>query len=150
MKKLTHLCIVAFLALTLGLMLPASLHANHFRYGTISWEPISDNGTHVTVRVKMQNGWTANHGSFRESSDYNTFVSGFVGSIKNNEIKIYWGDGDNDQVDIKIISRDNTTGTASSDCTSSSSQTSGKCIDSTISEMAQPNKDKYRWHIRWQ
>ena len=43
------------------LILPASLYGNHFRYGTMSWEPISDNGTHVTVRLKMENGWTANH-----------------------------------------------------------------------------------------
>ena len=42
-------------------ILTASLYANHFRYGTMSWEPISDNGTHVTVRLKMENGWTANH-----------------------------------------------------------------------------------------
>ena len=63
------------------LMFPANLHANHFRYGTMSWEPISDNGTHVTIRLKMQNGWTANHGAFRISSDYSTFVSGYIGSI---------------------------------------------------------------------
>ena len=35
------------------LMFSASLSANHFRYGTMSWEPISDNGTHVTIRLKM-------------------------------------------------------------------------------------------------
>ena len=95
------------------LMFPAGLSANHFRYGTISWEPTADNGTHVTIRVIMQNGWTANHGSFRQSSDYDTFVSGFVGSIHNNYITIYWGDGTTKDVDIKIISRDNSTGTAS-------------------------------------
>ena len=79
------------------LMLPASLSANHFRYGTMSWEPISDNGTHVTIRLKMENGWTANHGSFSSTS---------VGTIKNNFIRIYWGDGSNKYVDIKILSRD--------------------------------------------
>ena len=79
------------------LMLPASLSANHFRYGTMSWEPISDNGTHVTIRLKMENGWTANHSSFRSTS---------VGTIKNNYIRIYWGDGSSTQVDIKILSRD--------------------------------------------
>ncbi len=119
------------------LMFPAGLSANHFRYGTISWEPTADNGTHVTIRVKMQNGWTANHGWYRSSSDYDTFVSGYVGSIKDDEIRIYWGDGTTKDVDIKIISRDNTTGTASSDCSGSNDQTSGKCIDSTISEMGE-------------
>ena len=46
------------------MLLPISLYGNHFRYGTMSWEPISDNGTHVTVRLKMQNGWTSNHFAF--------------------------------------------------------------------------------------
>ena len=91
------------------LMFPASLSANHFRYGTMSWEPISDNGTHVTIRLKMQNGWTANHGSFRVSSDYSTFVTGYVGSIKNDYITINWGDSSSSAVDLKILSRDNTT-----------------------------------------
>ena len=36
------------------LMLPVSLSANHFRYGTMSWEPISDNGTHITIRLKSK------------------------------------------------------------------------------------------------
>ena len=70
------------------LMFPANLHANHFRYGTISWEPTADNGTHITIRVKMQNGWTANHSVFRTSSAYDTFLSGHVGSIHNDYIKI--------------------------------------------------------------
>ena len=91
------------------LMFPAGLSANHFRYGTISWEPSADNGTHVTITVKMQNGWTANHSAFRTSSAYDTFVSGFVGSIIDDMFTIYWGDGTTKDVDIKIISRDNST-----------------------------------------
>jgi len=135
MKKLNHLCIVAFLALTLGWMLPASSLANHFRYGTMSWEPVSDNGTHITIRLKMQNGWTANHGSFRTSSDYSTFVSGYVGSIKNDFITLNWGDSTTTDVDLKILSRDDTTGTASSDCGYNDNQSLARCTDSTISEM---------------
>ena len=112
------------------LMFPVSLSANHYRYGTMSWEPVSDNGTHITIRLKMQNGWTANHDQFRSSSDYNgLWVPGYIGSIKKNYITIFWGDGDNSSVDIRILSRDNTTGTASSDCASSGSNI---CIQSTI------------------
>ena len=37
--------------LVILLMLPASLSANHFRYGTMSWE-LMDNGS---IRLKMQN-----------------------------------------------------------------------------------------------
>jgi len=111
------------------MILPASLYSNHFRYGTMSWEPISDNGTHITIRLEMKNGWTANHGHFRIAVDYDTFVSGYVGSIKDDYIRIYWDDGENDRVDIKIISRDNSTPSESSaDCSSN-------CVDSTVSEM---------------
>ena len=39
------------------LMLPASLSASHYRYGTMSWDIDSDNGTHVTIRLKMESGW---------------------------------------------------------------------------------------------
>ena len=51
----------------------------------------------------MQNGWTADHVSF---------INNRVGyednrTIKLNYITVYWGDGNNDQVDIKFISRDN-------------------------------------------
>ena len=83
------------------LILPASLYGNHFRYGTMSWEPISDNGTHVTVRLKMENGWTANH------SDWNSFTTG---EFKTNYVTIYWGDGTNSgsTIDFKVLSRDNT------------------------------------------
>ena len=95
------------------LMLPASLSAHHYRYGTMSWEPVSDNGTHITIRLKMQNGWTANHGDFRSSNDYNTFVSGYVGSIKEEYQRINWGAGTansaNPKVDFKVLSRDNST-----------------------------------------
>ncbi len=81
------------------LMLPSSLYANHFRYGTMSWEPVDDNGT---IRLKMQNGWTASH----------SFVSSYTaGQYKLNALTISWGDGspDNSSLDLKIISRNNTT-----------------------------------------
>ncbi|SVE34181.1 uncharacterized protein METZ01_LOCUS487035, partial [marine metagenome] len=64
------------------LMLPASLIANHFRYGTMSWEKL-DNGSIV---LKMQNGWTANHSAFSSTG---------VGSLKIGYQRIYWGDPDN-------------------------------------------------------
>jgi hypothetical protein len=88
---------LASVGLLILLMLPASLSANHFRYGTMSWEPISDNGTHVTIRLKMENGWTANHSCCSGTS---------VGSIKENYQTIYWGDGTSTLVDFKILSRD--------------------------------------------
>ena len=42
------------------LMLPASLSANHFRYGTMSWDLVDND----TITLKMENGWTANHSDF--------------------------------------------------------------------------------------
>ena len=131
---------LTLVGLLIFLMFPASLSASHFRYGTMSWVPDSDNGTHITIRLKMENGWTANHANFRESDAYNTtdglWVSGYIGSVKDNYITINWGDGDTSPVDLKILSRDNTTGTASAACTSSN-KTNGKCIDSTITEMGE-------------
>ena len=58
------------------LMLPVSLSAHNYRSGTISWEPISDNGTHITIPLKIQNGWSSNHGHFRPSTDYSNSYSG--------------------------------------------------------------------------
>ena len=57
------------------LMFPASLSADHFRYGTMSWEPVDDNGT---IRLKMQNGWSADHGCCSALN---------VGDTKNNYIE---------------------------------------------------------------
>jgi len=118
------------------LMLPVSLSAHHFRYGTMSWEPISDNGTHITIRLKMQNGWSANHSNFRSSGDYSPFVSGYIGSIKADYYETDWGDGtDNTTMDHKILSRDNVT-TRTQDCQSNNNN-NRICIDSTISEVGE-------------
>ena len=62
------------------LMLPASLSASHYRYGTMSWGIDSDNGTHVTIRLKVESGWRTGGG-----------------------VTIYWGDGDSDVVELKAI-----------------------------------------------
>ena len=103
------------------LMLPASLYANHFRYGTMSWEPVDDNGT---IRLKMQNGWTANHDAFNSSGVYDgLWVSGFIGSIKDDYQTITWGDGDTDDVDFKVLSRDTTTNDTITDMGDYSSST---------------------------
>ena len=58
------------------LMFPVSLSANHFRYGTMSWEIISDNGTHKTIRLKMEHGWTANHSAFNGANPTTTMAAG--------------------------------------------------------------------------
>ena len=113
------------------LIFPASLSAWHYRYGTMSWELVSDNGTHITIRLKMQNGWSANHTHFRIDTDYTNassgshswgsgvWVEGYIGSIKADYYEIVWGDGtSNSDMDHKIISRDNVTPT-SYNCTAS-------------------------------
>ena len=118
------------------LMLPVSLSAHHFRSGTMSWEPVSDNGTHITIRLKMQNGWSANHTHFRVEGDYSTWVTGYIGSIKADYYEIVWGDGtSNSDMDHKIISRDNVT-TRTQDCQSHNNN-NRICIDSTISEVGE-------------
>ena len=127
-----HLALIA-VGIVILLILPSSLSANHFRYGAISWDLVDND----TIRLKMENGWTANHGDFMVQGDYDSgtyagyWAGQHVGSILNDYITINWGGGSpsTQAVDIKILSRDNSTPSeASSDCSSG-------CIDSTISEM---------------
>ena len=54
-KIILGLTLVGLLIL---LIFPASLSANHFRAGTMSWENPWDNRT---IRLNMTNGWTADH-----------------------------------------------------------------------------------------
>ncbi len=95
------------------LLLPVSLSAGHFRYGTMSWEIISDNGTHITIRLKMENGWTANHPSYNSPWLVNpgdtklyfrdqSYQSGLL-LIEN----FTWGDSSTSNVVVKVLSRDN-------------------------------------------
>ena len=85
------------------LMLPVNLSASHYRYGTMYWEPISDNGTHVTIRLKMVNGWR---------TAYNNFLK-TVGSRNSTWVDIIWGDGNAaESVDLRTISIDSTTGSS--------------------------------------
>ncbi|MDP6209638.1 MAG: hypothetical protein QF474_00540, partial [SAR324 cluster bacterium] len=71
-------------------MLPSSLSANHFRSGTISWDLVDND----TIRLKMENGWTANHKEFRVQGDYDSgtyagyWAGQHVGSILNDYIEI--------------------------------------------------------------
>ena len=80
---------IIFALISVGLLIllifPGSLSANHFRYGTMSWSLVDND----TIKLKMENGWTANHSSFREQNDYignsgtsGVWVPGHIGSIK--------------------------------------------------------------------
>ena len=98
----------------------------------MSWDLVDND----TIKLKMENGWTANHGDFREQVDYTggnggIWVPGHIGSIKYNYITINWTGESSQTVDIKIKSRDNTGyWTSDSNCGASDG-----CVDSTISEM---------------
>ena len=65
------------------LMLPASLSASHYRYGTMSWGIDSDNGTHVTIRLKMESGWKSVPSS----------------------VSINWGDGSSEMLQSRLYMR---------------------------------------------
>ena len=86
---------LALVGLLFLLMLPSSLSANHFRYGTISWDLVDND----TITLKMQNGWTASH---------NCCSSYSVGGTRNNFQTIFWGDGTNTGkiLDFRFISKD--------------------------------------------
>jgi len=121
------------------LIFPGSLSANHFRYGTMSWSLVDND----TIRLEMENGWTANHGEFRAVSAYDHEVSGHIGSIHWDYIPITWGGGtpSTDTVDIIIKSR--TTQYTSALCSYDMDQTLDKCKDSTISEMGDNASSKW-------
>ncbi len=97
------------------LIFPASLSATHFKYGTMSWELDPSDTDNLTIRLKMENGWTANHNMFNNvGSSSNLAVKGTIklfeyGSEGNLLIKNFsWGDGtDNVDVYVKVLSRDN-------------------------------------------
>ena len=80
------------------LMFPVSLSANHFRYGTMSWELVSDNdATHREIRLKLESGWRRGYASLFET----------VGSVASGYISINWGDGSSaEAVKIKVLSSD--------------------------------------------
>jgi len=125
-----HLALIA-VGIVILLILPSSLSANHFRYGAISWDLVDND----TIRLKMENGWTANHGDFRVQGDYNGYWAGqHVGSILNDYITINWGGGSPStlDVDIKILSRENSGYWTS---TTDDCEEADGCVDSTISEM---------------
>jgi len=113
----------------------------------MNWEPVSDNGTHVTIRLKMQNGWSANHAHFRSQSDYDTasgsswgngvWVDGYIGSIKVDYYETVWGDGTtNTAMDHKILSRDNLTRGGSGDC-DKNNNFNNLCVNSVVLELGE-------------
>jgi len=99
------------------LMFPVSLSADHYRYGTMSWELVSDNGTHKTVRLKMQNGWTADHWAFNNTdANGNNLVNPGDTKLyaKGNSVPLLirnfsWGDDNTSSIVVKVLSRDNAT-----------------------------------------
>ena len=100
------------------LMFPASLSANHFRYGTMSWELVDND----TIRLNMENGWKATHNRWNGQSDYGEYwVSdgSFVGSVRSS-YSVTWGGGSPSASEMhhKVKSRD-----------------SSSAVNSTITEM---------------
>ena len=98
------------------LMFPASLSADHFRYGTMSWELVDND----TIRLKMENGWKATHGNWSAQADYQEYWnSGYVGSVRRS-YSVTWSGGSpsTNAMHHKVKSRD-----------------SSSAVNSTITEM---------------
>ena len=94
------------------LMFPASLSADHFRYGTMSWELTgNDNATHKEILLKMENGWTADHNYFNGSYLLNNNGIKLHERASNGDLLITnftWGDSSTSNLVNKALSRDNT------------------------------------------
>ena len=48
------------------LIFPASLSADHFCYGTMSWELVDND----TIRFNQSNGWTNTNSGYNQVSDF--------------------------------------------------------------------------------
>ena len=93
-----------FLALTsvgivILLMLPASLSAHHYRYGTMSWS--LDNAT--TIRLKLDAGFTY-------ASDFRGTVGATITS--SSWMTIDWGDGNSETATLRTTSIDTVAGSS--------------------------------------
>ncbi|SVD71860.1 uncharacterized protein METZ01_LOCUS424714, partial [marine metagenome] len=72
------------------LMLPASLSASHFRYGTMSWVLTgNDNATHTEIRLYVTTGWRTAYGNPFDTVGETATTD----NSNNNFININWGDG---------------------------------------------------------
>lgn len=67
---------------------------NHFRYGTMNWSFVSGR----TVRIKVENVWTNDHGHIPTSVD--------VGQTATNKFTLYFGDGDSLNATVRVTARD--------------------------------------------
>lgn len=77
----------------------SSAYANHFRAGTLSWEPVD--GEARTVLVKGQIGWTNNHGHIPTSVA--------IGQVATGKLTLFFGDGQSVSAAVRVISRNATT-----------------------------------------
>lgn len=69
---------------------------NHFRYGTMSWEPIA--GSPNSVVIKGQVDWTNDHGHIPLSTP--------IGGVVANRLTLNFGDGTSESVAVRVLSRD--------------------------------------------
>lgn len=73
------------------LMLPASLSASHFRYGTMSWKLTgNDNATHTEIRLYIESGWRTSAGDPFDTVGETAVTDPALAS---NFTNINWGDG---------------------------------------------------------
>lgn len=83
----------AFLFISAG-----NTYANHFRAGTMSWESVE--GEDRTVLIKMQVGWTNNHGHIPTNTP--------IGGVVTNKLTLYFGDGTSINAALRVTSRNST------------------------------------------
>lgn len=94
----THLISLICICATV-LLLAHTVHANHFRSGFMSWEAVD--GDANTVLLKVEVGWTNDHGQIPTTTA--------VGEVVEGAININFGDGQTHSGDLRVTSRNTTT-----------------------------------------
>lgn len=97
MHKIYQFALYCFVFTLLSILLPTYTYANHFRSGTMSWSTVSSK----TALVRVNVGWTNNHGHIPTSAA--------IGDVVTNKLVLNFGDGQSENVAVRVISRNATT-----------------------------------------
>ncbi len=90
--------IIAFLSVFLCFVfLSPSVYANHFRSGSMSWSSVDER----TVLINVNVGWTNSHSHIPSSAA--------VGDVVANKLTLNFGDGQTEDVAVRVVSRNTVT-----------------------------------------
>jgi hypothetical protein len=117
-KKYTYLFSLFIASLLFLFIAPNNSYANHFRAGSMSWESVE--GEDRTVLIKMQVGWTNNHGHIPSATP--------IGGVVTNKLTLYFGDGTSLNAALRVTSRNSTTNDVQTELVMETVTTPKECL----------------------